>query len=46
MDESQQFNFALELAKKGYQVTINEIPEIENQVKEKYGNLFKYQSDN
>tara|TARA_B100001250_G_C19814554_1_gene797592 strand:- start:3216 stop:4382 length:1167 start_codon:yes stop_codon:yes gene_type:complete len=45
LDDSQQFNFALELAKKGYRVTINEIPEIENQVKEKYGDLFKYQSD-
>tara|TARA_B100000131_G_scaffold120951_1_gene117985 strand:+ start:23923 stop:25089 length:1167 start_codon:yes stop_codon:yes gene_type:complete len=45
LDDSQQFNFAFELAKKGYQVTINEIPEIEKEVKEKYGNLFKYQSD-
>ncbi len=39
---SQQLLFAVNLAKKGYKVIIKEHKEVIRQVKELYGNLFKY----
>ena len=42
LDDSQQFNFAVNLAKHGFDVEINDIPEVISQVKAKHGSLFSY----
>lgn len=42
IEESQQLELAAELAEKGYTVTINEKPEVIEQVKTLYGDLFSY----
>ena len=43
IEESQQLLFAVELVENGYQVVINEHPDVIEQVKEIYGNIFIYQ---
>ena len=42
IEESRQLDFAVGLAKKGYYITIKEKPQVINQIKDIYGNLFKY----
>lgn len=42
LEESQQLFFALELAKKGIEVTIKEHPDVIEVLKERYGDLFNY----
>ena len=42
LEESQQLLFALELAKRGVEVTIEEHPDVVQVLKEKYGDLFIY----
>lgn len=42
LEESQQLKVAVRLAKNGYKVKINESPEVIEQVKERYGDLFEY----
>jgi nucleotide sugar dehydrogenase len=44
IEESQQLAFAVELAKKGIKVTINEREEVVSQVKKKYGDIFIYKT--
>lgn len=41
--ESQQLQFAIQLAKKGYSVLIKERQEVVEEVKRKYGDLFVYE---
>ena len=43
LEESQQLFFAVEIAKKGYNVTIREREEVIKQIKKNYGDLFKYE---
>tara|TARA_B100000315_G_C14580945_1_gene590432 strand:+ start:903 stop:2060 length:1158 start_codon:yes stop_codon:yes gene_type:complete len=42
LDNSHQLNFAVRLAQHGYKVKINDINDIINQVKDRYGSLFLY----
>jgi len=42
LDNSQQLNFAVKLAKHGFKVEINDIHEIITQLKKMHGNLFSY----
>ncbi|UCG68768.1 MAG: hypothetical protein JSV09_13340, partial [Thermoplasmata archaeon] len=41
--DSQQLLFAAEIAKRGYKVTIRDIPSVNEQVKKIYGDLFNYE---
>ena len=42
LEESQQLKFAESLARIGIEVTIDETEEVTSQLKEIYGDLFKY----
>ena len=42
LDDSQQLNFAVRLAKHGYKVKINDIDDIIIQLKDRYDSLFLY----
>ena len=42
IEESQKLALAVELAKKGYRITIQDEKEVMNQIKLKYSNLFSY----
>jgi len=44
IEESQQLELAAELANKGYTITIKERPEVIEQVKVLYGDLFNYET--
>jgi nucleotide sugar dehydrogenase len=41
--DSQQLHFAVEIARRGYDVTIKEIPSVKEKVKNLYGDLFNYE---
>ena len=43
IEESQQLAFVVEVAKAGYDITIREHPDTIGQVRELYGDLFKYE---
>jgi len=43
LEESQQLEFAVQLAKNGVAVTIKESPEVVAQLEELYGDLFIYE---
>ena len=43
LEESQQLKFAVELAKRGIEVVVNESEPVVNQLKEIYGDLFIYE---
>tara|TARA_A100001515_G_scaffold32192_1_gene25119 strand:- start:50341 stop:51456 length:1116 start_codon:yes stop_codon:yes gene_type:complete len=43
IEESQQLEYAAQIAKKGFTVVIKESKEVVNKLKQKFGNLFVYQ---
>ena len=45
IEESQQLRVAVKLAQKGYEVKINDSPLVIKQVREIYGDLFKYKEE-
>ena len=43
IEESQQLKLAVRLARNGRDVVISDSPEVQEIVKEKYGDLFRYE---